>query len=189
MLLTLCLLICLSVAHSWAQSCSLASFDRCGPANQKPGTKSTCNATITSGPPSVYTVNCQQDRTIRSNLNKQNCLLASTDICNKITDPFVQKNQWIWSNPAYLSCALGFWLPAGANATDAAPPPDWNRCMYGIFQPMTNACTNPTWNNIGSVNIVHMPNSTTTGQAVDSLYPSYVVAPIQAVFMGYGLLE
>ncbi|KAI4226628.1 MAG: hypothetical protein L6R40_008269 [Gallowayella cf. fulva] len=181
MLLSLCLFTTLLSTASWAQqpdSCSLKSFDRCGPANQRPGTPSTCNATVTPGLPAVYNVNCQRNGD-QGKLNGANCLLASTDICNRLTDPHVKRDQWVWSNPSYLSCSLGFWLPSGPNGTDAAFAPDWNRCMYGIFQPMTNACTNPSWNNVGSVNLKIMPNTSTTGEAVDGLYPSYAIAPTQ----------
>ena len=162
-----------------ANNCSLASFDRCGPANQVPGTPSTCNATVTPGRPGVYNVNCFQEREFQSTLNGGNCILASTDICNKLTSPHVQKDIWVWSNPSYLSCALGFWLPSGPNGTDAAFAPDYNRCMYGIFQQMAVACTNPSWNNAGSVNLRVLPNTTSNGAAIDPLYPSYVVAPRQ----------
>ncbi|KAL8716734.1 MAG: hypothetical protein Q9225_005963 [Loekoesia sp. 1 TL-2023] len=158
-------------------SCSLASFDRCGPANQAPGTASTCNATVAaSGSPSVYGVQCKQNLNIQSGLNYQNCLVAATDICNKLTDPHVLKDRWIWTNPTIMSCAFGFWLPSG-NGSDAAFAPEYNRCMVGIFQPMAQLCTNPSWNNVGGVNIKVMPNSTTTGEAVDPYYPSYVIAP------------
>ncbi|KAL8749062.1 MAG: hypothetical protein Q9199_007923 [Rusavskia elegans] len=162
-------------------SCSLASFDRCGPANQVPGTPSTCNATVTPGPPGVYKVNCIRYDQVQATLNQNNCLLAATDICNKLTAPQVQKDQWVWSNPAFLSCALGFWLPSGPNGTDAAFAPDFNRCMTGIFQPMTRTCTNQfaSWQNAGSVNLKVLPSSTTTGEAVNALYPSYVIAPQQ----------
>ncbi len=161
-----------------ANSCSLASFDRCGPANQVPGTPSTCNATVTPGLNGVYKVNCIRNQEIQASLNGNNCLLAATDICNKITASHVTRNQWIWSNPAFLSCALGFWLPSG-NGTDAAFPPDFNRCMQGIYRPMISTCTNQfaSWQNAGSVNLKTMPGATSTGEAVDAMYPSYVIAP------------
>ena len=162
-----------------AQTCSLASFDRCGPANQRPGTESTCNATVAvTGSPSVYGVQCFQNLDIKSGLVFQNCQTAAADICNKLTDPHVQKDRWIWTNPAIISCAFGFWLPSG-NGSDAAFAPDYNRCMYGIFQPMAKSCTNPSWNNVGGVNLASIPNATYTGQAVDPYYPSYVIAPSQ----------
>ncbi|KAL9595303.1 MAG: hypothetical protein Q9219_006525 [cf. Caloplaca sp. 3 TL-2023] len=161
------------------ETCSLASFDRCGPAKQLPGTPSTCNATVAlTGTASVYGVRCFSTQAIESGIVADNCVQAVGDICNKITDPHVLKNRWIWSNQAIIGCTMGFWLPSG-NGTDAAFAPDYNRCMYGIFQPMSKICTNPSWNNLGGVNLKIFPNTTTTGEAVDSYYPSYVIAPSQ----------
>lgn len=158
-------------------TCSLASFDRCGPAIQQPGTPSTCNATITKGLNLVYGANCIQYPEAQANLNFQNCVnAAAPEICNKLTDPHVLRDRWIWSNPAILDCSLGFWLPSG-NGTDAAFAPDYNRCMTGIFIPLSNYCTNPSWNNAGSVNIKVLPNGTANGAAIDPYYPSYVIAP------------
>ncbi|KAL8755243.1 MAG: hypothetical protein Q9184_004853 [Pyrenodesmia sp. 2 TL-2023] len=161
-------------------TCSLAQFDRCGPANQAPGTPNTCNATITNpGRDVVYGSRCFRDETLQSRLIKENCVNAAIpDICNKLTDPRVVRNQWIWTNPAVIGCALGFWLPAG-NGTDATFAPEYNRCLVGIYRPLVESCTNPTWNNAGSVNIRIMPNSTQSGLAVDPFYPSYVIAPSQ----------
>lgn len=166
--------------------CSLATFDRCGPANQIPGTPSTCNATLTnSGLNVVYGAKCIQYPDARSGLVKDNCInSAAPDICNKLTDPHVLKDRWIWSNPAVIGCAYGFWLPSG-NGTSAAFAPDYNRCMNGIFGPLANYCTNPSWNNAGSVNLKFLPNSTYTGQAVDPDYPSYVIAPSQLTTYAY----
>ncbi|KAI4248348.1 MAG: hypothetical protein LQ352_005937, partial [Teloschistes flavicans] len=157
MLLTLYLLSSLLSSISYAQAaqaagstCSLASFDRCGPAVQKPGTASTCNATVkASQVPSVYGVQCGQDLDIQSTLNVPNCAYASVDICNRLTDPHVKKDRWIWTNPAYIGCALGFWLPSG-NGSDAAFAPDYDRCMTGIFGPLANLCSNPAWKNVAS---------------------------------------
>ncbi|KAL8737189.1 MAG: hypothetical protein Q9181_001946 [Wetmoreana brouardii] len=159
-------------------ACSLASFDRCGPANQLPGTKSTCNATVTpAATAQAYGVTCGQNFNITSTLNYPNCVAASTDICNKLTDPHVVKDRWTWTNPAYIGCAMGFWLPSG-NGSNAAFAPDWNRCMVGIFGQMAKSCTNPSWNNVGSVNIKIMPDDKQTGFPVDPYYPSYVIAPV-----------
>ncbi|KAI4091165.1 MAG: hypothetical protein LQ344_004278 [Seirophora lacunosa] len=162
------------------RTCSLSAFDRCGPANQAPGTPSTCNATITNlGVSGVYTSKCIQNPTSQSNLIRDACIFqAGPDICNRLTDRNVLRDQWVWSNAGVVGCALGFWLPSG-NGTNAAFPPDYNRCMYGIFNPLVNYCTNPTWNNAGSVNLKILPNATQSGEAVDPFYPSYVVAPSQ----------
>ncbi|KAL8669074.1 MAG: hypothetical protein Q9168_006324 [Polycauliona sp. 1 TL-2023] len=163
-------------------SCSLASFDRCGPANQVPGTASTCNATVTPGNPAKYNVDCIiSDAAQQQKLNPGNCMLATTDICNKLTSPHVQKDTWVWSNPAYLGCALGFWLPSGPNGSDAAFAPDYNRCMVGIYTPMITECTKPfaSWINAGSVNLKTFPSQTTNGEAVDDGYPSYMIIPAQ----------
>lgn len=166
-------------------TCSLASFDRCGPANQIPGTKSTCNATITSAQtPQVYGYQCSQNFDIKSTLNYPNCVTAITDICNKLTDPHVLRDRWIWTNPAYINCALGFWLPSG-NGSDAAFAPDYNRCVNGIYGPLATACTNPSWNNVGGVNLAEMPNTNGTGTAVDPYYPSYVIAAAQLTEYAY----
>lgn len=170
-----------------ASRCSLASFDRCGPAEQEPGTESTCNATVTPGQPGKYNVNCIRNEEAEGNLNGENCIAASTDICNKLTSPHVQKNRWIWSNPSYISCSLGFWLPSGPNGSDAAFAPDWNRCMYGIFQPMARACTDrfASWQNTGSVNLRVLPNASQSGVAINALYPSYAIAPQQLTTYAY----
>ncbi|KAL8991717.1 MAG: hypothetical protein Q9169_007713 [Polycauliona sp. 2 TL-2023] len=168
-------------------SCSLSSFDRCGPANQAPGTASTCNATVTPGLPAKYNVNCVSRQDIQGKLNRGNCGLAANDICNKLTSPHVRKNTWTWSNPAFLSCSLGFWLPSGPNGSDAAFAPDWNRCMDGIFLKMASECTNQfsSWNNAGSVNLKTLPNASSSGEAVDELYPSYAIAPQQLTTLAY----
>ncbi|KAL8636321.1 MAG: hypothetical protein Q9228_006272, partial [Teloschistes exilis] len=181
MLLALYFLISLLSSISSAQgagaTCSLASFDRCGPAKQKPGTPSTCNRTVEASPiPSVYGVQCAQDLDIQSTLNVPNCAWATIDICNQLTDPHLKKDRWIWTNPAYIGCALGFWMPSG-NGTDAAFAPDFDRCTTGIFAPLTKLCSNPAWKNVGSINVKRMPNATDTGEAVDAYYPSYVIAP------------
>ncbi|KAL8688908.1 MAG: hypothetical protein Q9218_005295 [Villophora microphyllina] len=181
MLLTLYLFNYLFNAVSHAQpaaaTCSLASFDRCGPAQQKPGTPSTCNATVAASQvPTVYGVQCGQDQDLQSSLNYGNCAAASVDICNRLTDPHVKKDRWVWTNPAYIGCAFGFWLPSG-NGSDAAFAPNYDRCTNGIFGPLAKLCTNPSWNNVGSVNVKQMPNETESGQAVDPYYPSYVIAP------------
>lgn len=159
--------------------CSLASFDRCGPAIQEPGYPSTCNATIESSPiPSRYSLQCRQNRDLQAGLNAATCMNAIGDICNRLTDPHVLKDQWVWTSPALIGCAFGFWLPSG-NGSDAAFAPSYDRCVVGIFEPMAKACTNPQWNNVGGVNLKVFPSSTTSGQAVDSFYPSYVIAPSQ----------
>lgn len=175
-----------SEAQGTASTCSLASFDRCGPATQVPGTPSTCNATLTNSPgaPAVYGVLCTQSSDLQASLVGGTCVNAATDICNKLTDPHVIRDRWIWSAPGFFGCALGFWLPSG-NGTDAAFAPDWNRCMEGIFLTMAANCTNPSWNNIGSVNLRILPNSTTTGLPVDPLYPSYLIAPRQLTTYAY----
>ncbi|KAL9580999.1 MAG: hypothetical protein Q9212_004153 [Teloschistes hypoglaucus] len=175
--LLISLLSSTSSAQGAGGTCSLASFDRCGPAMQKPGTPSTCNRTVEVSPiPSVYGVQCGQDLDIQSTLNVPNCAWATTDICNRLTDPHLKKDRWIWTNPAYIGCALGFWMPSG-NGTDAAFPPDFDRCTTGIFGPLAKLCSNPAWKNVGSINIKRMPNATDTGEAVDKYYPSYVIAP------------
>ncbi|KAL8627122.1 hypothetical protein Q9189_007183 [Teloschistes chrysophthalmus] len=181
MLLAFYFLISLLSSTSFAQgaggTCSLASFDRCGPAMQKPGTPSTCNRTAEASLiPSVYGVQCGQDLDIQSTLNVPNCAYATIDICNRLTDPHLKKDRWIWTNPAYIGCALGFWMPSG-NGTDAAFAPDFDRCTTGIFGPLAKLCSNPAWKNVGSINIKRMPNATDSGQAVDAYYPSYVIAP------------
>ncbi|KAL8926670.1 MAG: hypothetical protein Q9208_002744 [Pyrenodesmia sp. 3 TL-2023] len=170
----------LEIRQAEPATCSLALFDRCGPANQAPGTPNTCNATITNpGRDVVYGSRCFRDESLRSGLVKENCLNAAIpDICNKLTNPHVLRNQWTWTSPAIIGCALGFWLPAG-NGTDATFAPEYNRCLVGIYTPLVNFCTNPTWNNAGSVNIRLMPNSTQSGIPVDPFYPSYVIAPSQ----------
>ncbi|KAL8946873.1 MAG: hypothetical protein Q9222_006785 [Ikaeria aurantiellina] len=192
MLLTLSLLTSFLLPLIQAQqpaasdSCSLAQFDRCGPANQAPGTPSTCNATIETGiQPSAYTVQCSQNLELRTQLNFPNCAISAADICNKLTDPHVKKDRWIWTNPAYIGCAFGFWLPSG-NGSDAAFAPNYDRCMVGIFTPLARLCTNPSWNNVGSVNVKVMPNTTQTGVAADPYYPSYVIAPAQLTQYAYG---
>ncbi|KAL8900545.1 MAG: hypothetical protein Q9207_005650 [Kuettlingeria erythrocarpa] len=161
-------------------TCSLALFDRCGPANQLPGTPNTCNATITNpGADVVYGSRCFRDESLQAGLVRENCMTAAVpDICNKLTDPHVVRDRWIWTSPAIIGCALGFWLPAG-NGTDATFAPEYNRCLVGIYRPLVSSCTNPTWNNVGSVNIKRMPNATSSGAAVDPYYPSYVIAPSQ----------
>lgn len=185
MLLTFTLITFLSLTSVYAQQrqqqpvCSLATFDRCGPAEQEPGQPSTCNATIEVAPiPSRYSLQCRQDRSLQAGLNYATCLNAIVDICNRLTDPHALKNQWVWTSPAYIGCAFGFWLPLG-NGSDAAFAPSYDRCVVGIFQPMAQACTNPQWNNVGGVNLKTFPGRTTSGEAVDSLYPSYVIAPSQ----------
>ncbi|KAL8830278.1 MAG: hypothetical protein Q9170_005807 [Blastenia crenularia] len=167
------------IASIATQNCSLALFDRCGPAYQVPGTQSTCNATIAVTPyPAVYGVQCFQKLDVKAGLVFSNCIAAATDACNKLTDPHVKRDTWIWTNPAYIGCALGFWMPSG-NGSDAAFAPDYNRCMDGIFTPMAKTCTNPSWNNVGIVNLQIVPNASTNGVAVDPYYPSYVISPSQ----------
>ncbi|KAL8938375.1 MAG: hypothetical protein Q9216_003932 [Gyalolechia sp. 2 TL-2023] len=175
--LILFLLTCTATAQQPA--CSLASFDRCGPAEQEPGTPSTCNATVkVSSQPDIYTLQCRQNRNVQANLNYQACLNAIVDICNKLTFPHVEKDRWIWTPPSNIGCALGFWLPSG-NGSDAAFAPTYERCQTGIFEPIARACTNPAWNNVGGVNLRTLPDGTTSGEAVNPLYPSYVIGPNQ----------
>ena len=159
--------------------CSLAQFDRCGPADQAYGTASTCNSTITrTTEPEFYGLQCSRNPALARSLDPQACQAAQEDICNRLTDAHVIKDRWIWTNPAFIGCSLGFWLPSG-NGSDAAFAPNYDRCMEGIFGPMTTLCTKPSWNNIGAVNLAALPDSTSSGTPVNPYYPSYVIAPVQ----------
>ncbi|KAL8647153.1 MAG: hypothetical protein Q9210_005723, partial [Variospora velana] len=175
MYLTYFLVTFLLSLTSEARECSLSSFDRCGPAQQAPGTQSTCNATITNkGINDVYTAKCIVGAEER--LNKLSCVNQLRDICNRLTDRDVISDQWVWSNAP--GCSLGFWLPSG-NGSDAAFAPDFNRCKDGIFGQLINYCTEPSWNNVGSVNLNKLPDREQTGKPVNPYYPSYVIAPAQ----------
>lgn len=177
--LTLFTLLLTFTANAQEPVCSLASFDRCGPAEQKPGTPSTCNATVqVANQPSIYSLQCRRNENLKATLNYAACLNVIVDICNKLTFPHVETDRWIWTPPTNAGCALGFWLPSG-NGSDAAFPPSYERCSAGIFEPMAKACTNPQWNNVGGVNLKTLPDATTSGMAVNPLYPSYVIAPMQ----------
>ncbi|CAL8582275.1 hypothetical protein XPA_007941 [Xanthoria parietina] len=60
--------------------------------------------------------------------------------------------------------------------------------MQGIYRPMISTCTNQfaSWQNAGSVNLKTMPGATSTGEAVDAMYPSYVIAPQALTTSPYG---
>jgi len=72
---------------------------------------------------------------------------------------------------------MGFWLPSGEGAAPVVR--DVEACRNNIFRPLVGFC-NPSGNmgefNLGSVNIVRVPDLLQTGTQVDSGYPSYVLA-------------
>ncbi|KAL8985939.1 MAG: hypothetical protein Q9177_004298, partial [Variospora cf. flavescens] len=175
MYLTYFLITFLLSLTSEAQECSPSSFDRCGPSQQLPGTQSTCNATISHlNNNGVYTANCFY--AADESINKESCLReALRDICNRLTDPHVISDRWVWSDAS--GCALGFWLPSGDNVSEPAFVPDFNRCMNGIFGPLIDYCTDPPWITVGSVNLKVLPNTEKNGEAVNPYYPSYIIAP------------
>ena len=96
---------------------------------------------------------------------------TATVICNNINNGTALPNTWFWSMPV-TGFALGVWLPG--NPGDA-PCPYWNSCYSAIYYMMIQGClTSPGGG--GSINLVKLPDTTQTGQAVDPGYPSYVMA-------------
>jgi len=168
--------------------------DPCGPVVQPIPNPAgnTCNASLLISPnaPHPYGVRCISDPWAADDKIDFGACVAQTipAICDQLTDPAVQKGKWIWASATPPSvCWMGFWLPDDGNA--AKPITDVDQCKNVIFMPMVGFC-NPSGNtgeyNLGSVNIVRVPDVLQTGRQVDSGYPSYVLATRKLTVGGAG---
>ncbi|MCJ1452438.1 hypothetical protein MMC28_002781 [Mycoblastus sanguinarius] len=159
--------------------------DPCGPPIQSPNhpvQQSTCLSAVSAATyPEVYGFECLQDDT-GYQLNQATCSDAIYDICWQMYYNGPAPGQWYWSSDGFDNCTFGFWLPLG---NETAPTPSYNRCLYQIFSPMIGTCVGNPKFNVGAINLVSLPStilnstgqviSSTTGEAVDPNYPSYVM--------------
>ncbi|CAF9934148.1 MAG: hypothetical protein ALECFALPRED_005865 [Alectoria fallacina] len=164
-----------------------AVTDPCGPLNQPSPNPAgnTCNVSIIgSKAPTPYGVQCLTDYT-DSHIDFGACSNETIPaICDKLADPAVQNETWIWASGATPNvCYLGFYLPP---YDGSAQKPDKEKCVSEIFRPMLGYCNPATGHevtegmyNLGMVNVKVKPDETQNGQAVDVGYPSYVMATTQ----------
>lgn len=175
---------------------NLSLPDPCGPPSQPvaySNSLSTCTANVTTNntdfaTPSHYGVSCQYcDGSSGHQIpNITTCKNEMIAICEKLVGFYgaPPTDQWVFGNQGG-NCTLAFWLPQGG-----APPPSYKRCVDQIFLLIADTCLEPKYN-VGTVNLAQTPdmqafNSTapagsySTGFAVDTGYPSYIMLAQQS---------
>lgn len=151
-----------------------ATSDCCGPTGRNIILPDTCfaSANLTTTP-GAYDINCFSSGTSALQLSSPVGYYAATVVCNSINNGTAPHNAWYWYSPQ-SGFAVGVWLPGN---TGDAPCPHFEQCTQAIYYMMIQGCANSAGFNGASVNVVTLPDNLQTGQAFDSGYPSYIMAP------------
>lgn len=148
--------------------------DCCGPTGRPGILPDTCFTTVNvTEAPARYNVNCFADGTLNKlDVSAPNSYYTATAICDAINSGKVRPNTWYWAMPQ-AGFALGVWLPGKPGD---APCPYWDQCVISIYYHIIQGCGSSPRHKGGSVNIARLPDMSQTGVAVDSGYPSYIMA-------------
>ncbi|KAL8654016.1 MAG: hypothetical protein Q9226_003603 [Calogaya cf. arnoldii] len=154
-------------------------IDPCGPFNhQGDAGFNTCFSAVVPGGPAAYGIVCGTDDAVTVRITVDKCASAAAGMCRQMATGALSTGEWHWTEDYNgPQCRVGVFLPTDIAG---APVPNYRRCLNQIFQPLILSCMNNPPFNVGTVNILQLPNVTIpfAGETVNPSYPAYVVSPM-----------
>ncbi|KAL8924272.1 MAG: hypothetical protein Q9172_002745 [Xanthocarpia lactea] len=159
--------------------------DACGPFDhQGDAGFNTCFSSVVPGGPAPYGIVCGIESSVTTNLTKDVCGKAASEMCLDFSRGKLEPGEWHWTGDGITNlCRVGIFPPKG---TAIAPIPNYRRCLNQIMQPMVLSCIDTKYN-VATVNIRSLPDVATsfTGEPVNPGYPSYIVSPMALYYSSY----
>ncbi|KAI4145804.1 MAG: hypothetical protein LQ341_002265 [Variospora aurantia] len=124
--------------------------------------------------PAYYGVQCLPAAPgVTQKLDLEQCEFSR--LCNATQKEEYSRDEWHWDEYGGEGCAVGIYIPGGADVTEVAMKPDRTRCEYAIFRTMGLYCEGG--GEIAAVNVQTLPAGDAPGEAANPGYPRYIIAP------------